>query len=112
MERYVPQSFILDRAKVVISHGGAGTLIGAATTGTVQLCVPIAADQWDNADSLFAANAGVVLEPDERDVDTIRQSMQNLLADVAKHADAELLRDEFAAMPHPAALVTTVEQFA
>lgn len=92
VERYVPQSFILDRAEVVVSHGGAGTLIGAATTGKVQLCVPIAADQWENADSLSAANAGVVLEPDERDVDTIRQSVQDLLADVAKHADAELNR--------------------
>jgi UDP:flavonoid glycosyltransferase YjiC (YdhE family) len=112
VERYVPQSFILERSKLVISHGGAGTLIGAATTGKVQLGVPIAADQWENADLLAAANAGVVLEPDERDADTIRQSVQALLADVAKHADAELLRAEFAAMPHPAALVASVEQLA
>ena len=112
VERYVPQSFILDQAKVVISHGGAGTLIGAATAGKVQLCVPIGADQWDNAAALSTANTGITLEPHERDVDTIRQSVQHLLADVAKHADAELLRDDFAAMPHPAELVTTIEQFA
>jgi UDP:flavonoid glycosyltransferase YjiC (YdhE family) len=112
VEKYVPQSLILDRAKVVISHGGAGTLIGAATTGKVQLCVPIVADQWDNADTLAAANAGAVLEPDERDAETIRRSVQNLLTDLAKHTDAELLRDEFAAMPHPAALVTTIEELA
>ena len=112
VERYVPQSLILDRAQIVISHGGAGTLIGAATAGKVQLCVPIAADQWDNADLLAAANTGAVLEPEDRDVDTIRQSVQNLLTDVAKQADAELLKDEFAAMPHPAALVTTIEELA
>ena len=112
VERYVPQSLILDRAQIVISHGGAGTLIGAATAGKVQLCVPIAADQWDNADLLAAANAGAVLEPEDRDADTIRQSVQNLLTDVAKQADAELLKDEFAAMPHPAALVTTIEELA
>jgi UDP:flavonoid glycosyltransferase YjiC (YdhE family) len=112
VERYVPQSFILDRSTVVISHGGAGTLIGAAATGKVQLCVPIGADQWDNADLLASANAGVVLEPEDRDADTIRQSVQSLLADVGKHADAKLLRDEFGAMPHPAVLAATIEDLA
>jgi UDP:flavonoid glycosyltransferase YjiC (YdhE family) len=112
VERYVPQSFILDRSTVVISHGGAGTLIGAAATGKVQLCVPITADQWDNADLLASANAGVVLEPEDRDADTIRQSVQSLLADMAKHASAERLKDEFDAMPHPAALAATIEDLA
>jgi UDP:flavonoid glycosyltransferase YjiC (YdhE family) len=112
VERYVPQRFVLDQAEVVISHAGAGTLIGAATAGLVQLCVPIAADQWDNSDWLSAANAGVVLEQDDRDVDTIRQSVQLLLEDEARHASAELVRDEFAAMPHPAALVAAIEQLA
>ncbi len=78
VERYVPQSFVLDRSRIVVSHGGAGTLIGAATAGKVQLCIPIAADQWENSDSLSAANAGVVLEPDERDVSTIRRSLRRL----------------------------------
>ncbi len=67
VEQYVPQSFFIDRADVVVSHAGAGTVIGAATAGAVQLCIPIAADQWDNADLLSDANVGVVLEPEERD---------------------------------------------
>jgi UDP:flavonoid glycosyltransferase YjiC (YdhE family) len=112
VEQYVPQGFVLDKAGIVISHGGAGTVIGAATAGKVQLCVPIAADQWDNADALSAASAGIVLEPHERDVDTIRQSVHGLLTDVARHEHAELLRNAFAAMPRPAELVTTIEQLA
>jgi len=112
VERYVPQSFVLDRSRLVVSHGGAGTLIGAATAGKVQLCIPIAADQWQNSDSLSAVNTGVVLEPDERDVSTIRRSVQRLLGDVSMQSDAEVLRDDFAAMPPPADLVTTIAALA
>jgi UDP:flavonoid glycosyltransferase YjiC (YdhE family) len=112
VERYVPQSFVLDRSKLVVSHGGAGTLIGAATAGKVQLCIPIAADQWQNSDSLSGVNTGVVLEPDERDVSTIRRSVQHLLGDVSMQSDAEILRDNFAAMPPPADLVTTIAALA
>lgn len=38
VERYVPQSFVIEQAAIVVSHGGAGTLIGAASAGKRQLC--------------------------------------------------------------------------
>jgi UDP:flavonoid glycosyltransferase YjiC (YdhE family) len=111
VEQYVPQSFIIDRARVVVSHSGAGTVIGAATAGAVQLCVPIAADQWDNADLLAAANVGVVLEQEQRDADTISHSIERLLDDQSMHTDAQVLSDCFASMPHPSLIAAELDQF-
>ena len=109
VEQYVPQGFVLERAAVAVSHGGAGTLIGAATTATPQLCLPIAADQWDNADRLAASGAGLLLEENERDPDSIYRAVERLLHDDSIQTHANLLRDHFAAMPHPAELVATIE---
>lgn len=109
VEQYVPQSLMLERATVAISHGGAGTLIGAATTATPQLCLPVAADQWDNADRLAATGAGILLEEDERDPDSILRAVERLLHDGVIQTHAQLLMDHFAAMPHPADLVPTIE---
>jgi UDP:flavonoid glycosyltransferase YjiC (YdhE family) len=110
VERYVPQSFLLDQASVVVSHAGAGTLIAAASAGKVQLCMPISADQWENADRLSAVEAGITLEPDDRDVDAIGRSIDQLLADTSMHANAAVLADSFAAMPQPGELVPDLEQ--
>ncbi len=112
IEQYVPQGFLLDRAQVVVSHGGAGTLIGAASAGKVQLCLPVGADQWENADSLSAARAGMTLEVTERDAETIARSVEHLLSDTSTQASAEYLRNCFAAMPHPADVVAELEHLA
>ena len=112
VEQYVPQSFVLERATAAISHGGAGTLIGAATTATPQLCLPLAADQWDNADRLAASGAGLLLEEDERGPDSILRAVERLLHDGSIQTDANVLRDHFAAMPHPAELVPKIESLA
>ena len=62
IEAYVPQRHVLDRAAVVVSHAGAGTMLAAAARGLPQLFVPIAADQWDNADAASASGAALTLE--------------------------------------------------
>ncbi len=53
-ERFVPQSFILDRAAVVMSHAGAGSLLGAAPSAC-RSCSTRSADQWENADAASGA---------------------------------------------------------
>ena len=109
VERYVPQEFLLGRVSLVVSHAGAGTLIGAASAGRVQLCMPIVADQWDNADRLSAVGAGVTLEPDERDVEIIRRSVEHLLGDEHTLEAARALQTDFASMPHPTDVVDSIE---
>ncbi len=112
LERYVPQSFLLDRASVVASHAGSGTLFASAARGIPQLCIPIAADQWDNADALRDAGAAISLELDQRSTDDIYTAMTTLL-DSRPHSSAALtLADAFSALPHPRHHVGTIEALA
>jgi UDP:flavonoid glycosyltransferase YjiC (YdhE family) len=109
VERYVPQTYLLDHATIVVSHAGSGTLFAAAARGLPQLCVPIAADQWDNADALAAAGAGLTLEPEDRDAQTICDTLTRLLDGHAHHDAARALADDFAALPHPREHISTIE---
>ena len=109
VEGYVPQGHLLERAQLVLSHAGAGTVIASASCATPQVFLPIAADQWDNADTFSAAGAGLTLEPDQRDAPSIAGAVTRLLRDATVEKQVSGLAAEFEAMPHPADLVTTIE---
>lgn len=50
VEQWIPQADALRRARLVVHHGGYGTLLGALTAGVAQIAVPLfSADQFDNA---------------------------------------------------------------
>ena len=59
VERYVPQSFLIKRASLVVSHAGAGTIIAAASAGKPHRSISLSADNWDNADFLARHNVGI-----------------------------------------------------
>ncbi len=109
VERYVPQGFLLDRASIVASHGGAGTMLATAERGVPQLCTPVGADQWDNADALAAAGAGITVEMDQRDASTLHDLLGRLLTDQGLHTAARRLASEFAELPHPRELIPRIE---
>ncbi|MGH9205276.1 MAG: glycosyltransferase, partial [Acidimicrobiales bacterium] len=101
VEQFVPQSFLFDRVTVMCSHAGAGSSFGAAARGIPQLCVPLGADQWDNADALSAAGVAITLEDDQRDMDTIRSAFERLLTEPSFKMNAADLADQFQRLPHP-----------
>ena len=109
VEAYVPQTYLLNRAALVVSHSGAGTLFAAAARGIPQLCLPMGADQWENADALARTGSGITLEPEERQPDVIRRAVVSLLDGPEHRRAAKLLADEFAVLPHPGEHVTTIE---
>jgi hypothetical protein len=110
--RFVPQRFLLERATAVVSHAGAGTLIGAAVSGCAQLHVPLTADQWENADLLASTGAGLTLEWHQRDAEAIGVAIERLLTDNAIRASAKRVRAEFAQMPQPREAVAAIEKLA
>jgi UDP-N-acetylglucosamine:LPS N-acetylglucosamine transferase len=110
VERFVPQSLVLDRVGVVLSHGGAGTLLAAARVGVPQLTIPTWADQWENADAVAHAGAGIVLEHDQHDSASIRAALERLLHDGTYRDAAARLAGDIAAMPTASDHVTTIEQ--
>lgn len=109
VERFVPQELLLSRAAVVASHGGAGTVLGAAAHGVPQVLYPIAADQWENADAVARAGAGVVCEQEHRDVAALAAAFQGALLDTEMHKAAGVVADEIAAMPTAADHVAVIE---
>lgn len=99
VERFVPQHLLLDRASVVASHGGAGTVLGAALHGVPQLLFPIAADQWENADAVVRSGAGVVCELANRSATELGAALQLLLHEDSMRECATKVADEIAGMP-------------
>ncbi len=112
VERYVPQSFILGRVAAVISHGGAGTLLAGASQGLPQICIPMGADQWENADALAGTGASITLEEDQRDAADIAEALERLLGGDEFATAAHAVAAEIATMAHPDEYVTVCESLA
>ena len=112
VERYVPQSYVLDKVSAVVSHAGAGTMLAAAERGLPQVCLPLGADMWDNADALSGAGAGITLEEGQRSPDAVRSAVERALSGGFLKAAAERLRAEITEMPHPDEIVPRLEALA
>jgi UDP:flavonoid glycosyltransferase YjiC (YdhE family) len=109
VEQYVPQQFILDRAAVLVSHAGAGSVLGAAAHGIPQLLFPVRADQWENADAASGAGVAITLELDHRAEDDIAAAIEQLVSDQQFERAAAQVAAEIAAMPFPADHLATIE---
>ncbi|HEY3485092.1 MAG TPA: glycosyltransferase [Ilumatobacteraceae bacterium] len=112
VERFVPQGDVLRRSAVVVSHGGAGSVLGAASHGLPQLVVPLFADQWQNALAVSDAGCGVLADPDNRSADDIDAALHTLLGRAAHRDAATLVADEIAAMPTATDLIDEIEALA
>ncbi len=109
VERFVPQQMVFDRVQVVMSHGGAGTMLGAAARGIPQVLTPVFADQWENAVAVSRAGAGVMLEPDQRSASTIHSALSRALNDHAIRDAGSRVAAEIEAMPTATHHVPTLE---
>lgn len=105
---FVDQTEVLPRCDLVVSHGGAGTVLGACAFGRPQLVLPQAADQFRNARALSLAGAGRVLAPEAATTDRIAAAVEQLLDDPAPRRAAEALAREIAAMPSAEDVVDTI----
>jgi UDP:flavonoid glycosyltransferase YjiC (YdhE family) len=108
VEAWVPQDVVLARAALVVSHAGAGTLLAAAAAGVPQLCLPIAADQWDNADALVRAGAGRMIEMDGRTHEALAVAINAMIAGGCAPA-ARSVAAEIASMPDLDEIVPRME---
>lgn len=112
VERFVPQGDLLGRARAVVSHGGAGTVLGTASYGRPQLVVPLFADQWENGVALHDAGCGIVLGPGRRGVEDLERSLRTVLAGSSHRAAASRVADEITAMPTATDLAPDIEALA
>ena len=109
VERFVPQRFLLDRATAVMSHAGAGSLLGASRQGIPQVLNPLGADQWENADAASDAGLAITCELDQRSDADIAAALSSILNDPRYRDAAAQVSTEIEAMPAPAEHVATIE---
>jgi UDP:flavonoid glycosyltransferase YjiC (YdhE family) len=108
VERFVPQTQVLPRASVVVSHAGSGTFLGALGHGVPQLCLPQAADQFRNAEGGVRAGAALTLPPATATPEPIAGAVRRLLTEGAFRDCATAVADEIRAMPSPGDVVSVL----
>ena len=99
VERFVPQGEVLGRVAAVVSHAGAGTMLGAAGAGVPQVVVPIFADQWENADAIASAGAAILCEQDQRTAASLGAALDGVLRDECWRTAAAALAMEMSLLP-------------
>jgi UDP:flavonoid glycosyltransferase YjiC (YdhE family) len=109
VERYIPQSLVLPRCTLVVSHGGSGTMLAALRHGLPMLLVPRSADQFDNAERCAALGVARRLLPSEITGDRVRTTAAELLHSASYARAAEAIRNQIDALPAPAAAVEHFE---
>jgi UDP:flavonoid glycosyltransferase YjiC (YdhE family) len=112
VHRYVPQGELLPRCHAVITHGGAGTTLGALAFGLPLLVLPQGADQYANAERVVTAGAGRQLLKDELSVESVRDSLRTVLDDASYRRAAQRVRAEIRAMPDAHDALRRVEALA
>ena len=96
---FVPQALIMRHSVAVVSHTGSGTMLGGLAAGLPQVCLPIGADQFTNADQVVRIGAGVLVPPAERTSAGIRAAIDQVLDDPSYAAAARRIQGQIAAMP-------------
>ena len=99
VHRFIAQEELLPRCDAVISHGGAGTMLGALAHGLPLLLLPQGADQHYNAERVVAAGAGLSVAPAQATTATIARAVDTLLGDATLRAGAQRVAAEIASMP-------------
>lgn len=107
--RFVPQTQVLPRCAVVVSHAGSGTFLGALAHGVPQLCLPQAADQFRNAAGGARSGAALVLGTDEVSADAVAEAVHRLLEEGDVRGAARRVAGTIAAMPSPEEVVPVLE---
>ena len=110
VHQYIPQELLLPHCAAVVTHGGAGSTLGALAFGLPLLIVPQGADHFYNAERVVAAGAGVQLMPDRLTADSARDAVRLLLDDDTFQGVAHRIKNELDAMPDPEQAVETLEQ--
>lgn len=78
---YVDQADVFGRVAAVVSHAGSGTLLGAAVAALPQVCIPLGADQFENAAAAVRRGVAVSVMPHEHDPGSIAAAVRRALSD-------------------------------
>jgi UDP:flavonoid glycosyltransferase YjiC (YdhE family) len=112
VEGYIPQSLLLPHCSLVVSHAGAGSVVGALAHGLPMVLIPLGADQPLNAARCEDIHVAQVLDALETTPGDVRDAVSAVLEDAMYRLNAERIRDEIAALPGPEHAVALLEHLA
>lgn len=92
---YAPQLQLLARARAMISHGGANSVMEALALGVPLLISPICNDQPHNARFVAAAGAGLTCDLSLASAEEVRGHLAALCGDGAPRAAARRIADSY-----------------
>jgi UDP:flavonoid glycosyltransferase YjiC (YdhE family) len=99
---YLPQSQVLPHVDVVVSHGGAGGMLGALMHALPHLVVPGRnQSQQDVAAVTAGIGIGLRLRSDQHDEAAIRAALVELISDVRFELAASKVRAQLETLPGP-----------
>jgi UDP:flavonoid glycosyltransferase YjiC (YdhE family) len=97
VHRFIPQGALFPRCRAVVSHAGAGTMLGALAAGLPMVLLPTGGEQPLNAAACAAAGVAEVVQPDALTAESVRAAFDQL---GPSHVEAaRRLAAEIAAMP-------------
>ncbi|WP_420369409.1 glycosyltransferase [Curtobacterium sp. L1-20] len=96
-ERFRPMAELLEGVDVVVTAGGAGTVLAALSQGIPLVLIPQGADQPINAGRAAAAGVGLLVDH----ADAVGDAVQQVVADPRFAVAAKAVRDEIEARPSP-----------
>ena len=102
---FLPQAAVLPHCRAVVSHAGAGTMLGALCYGLPQLCLPQGTDQPSNTAALLPTGAALALQPEEITPDAVAEALGRLLNEPSFRQAANRLRAEIERMPTATAVL-------
>ena len=109
---YAPQLALLRRARAMISHGGANSVMEALAHGVPLLVSPICNDQPHNARFVAAAGAGVTCDLARATADEVRAHLVALCGDGPQRAAAAAIGRSYHAAGGAAKVAAAVEGLA
>jgi UDP:flavonoid glycosyltransferase YjiC (YdhE family) len=96
---FTPLARLLDGVDVVLTVGGAGTVLGALSRGVPLVLTPQGADQPLNAARVAGAGAGIALPPGPVAPEAVARAVEEVLAKPDYRRGAREIAAEIRAMP-------------
>ncbi|MEV8341479.1 macrolide-inactivating glycosyltransferase [Streptomyces niveus] len=93
---WVPQLAILKKADAFITHAGAGGSQEGLATGTPMLAIPLAVDQFGNADTLVQLGVARRLPMEDVTAEALREAVTALVADPEVALRGEEIKQDMA----------------
>ncbi|WP_030900050.1 glycosyltransferase [Streptomyces sp. NRRL F-5126] len=105
---FTPLAELLHGIDLVVTHGGAGTTLGALARGLPLVVVPQGADQFLQAAGVAASRTGIAVEPGAATPEAVARAAAEVLADAQYADNARKAADQISAMPAPAEVADTL----